>query len=363
MMKQIFWYVFGKFSRIFLLCLVTVLTIYLVVDFFEKLRKFLKYDADLAVVLSFFFYRIPEITYLLAPLAALMASILTVGGLNRTREITAMRSCGLSFYQIAWPFLAFGAIVSVVALGLTAVFIPLANMKAEYVKSVLIQQKPEPLLFTPDRLWLRVNQTHLLQIDSVEEGGTRLKGLQQYVLREPFRLTEIVEAKGATFSQGEWVMEGVVQRQLDNLDHMQVVEEPRRTLSLPLTPKDFQNWLTQSPEHMTLYQLHDYVQRVMKDGHSPHRFLTNYWSRIAFSIVPLVMTVLGISISFRGSGVRGVGVAKGLGQTLAIGFLFWAAHSVGVVLGRNGALLPVVGSWIATVMFFMIGVNLFLKLR
>ncbi len=107
-MKKISWYVFGKFSRVFLMCLVTVLTIYLVVDFFEKLRKFLKYDADLTVIFSFFVYRIPEIAFLLAPLAALMASILTVGGLNRTREITAMRSCGLSFYQIAIPFFVFG---------------------------------------------------------------------------------------------------------------------------------------------------------------------------------------------------------------------------------------------------------------
>jgi lipopolysaccharide export LptBFGC system permease protein LptF len=56
-------------------------------------------------------------------------------------------------------------------------------------------------------------------------------------------------------------------------------------------------------------------------------------------------------------------VAKGLGQTLAIGFLFWAAHSIGIVLGRNGAVLPVLGSWIATVMFLIIGINLFLKLK
>jgi len=132
-MGKIFWYVLRKFGQNFLLCMSTVLTIYLVVDFFEKLRKFLKYDADLSLMLSFFVYRIPEITFLLAPLGALMASILTIGGLNRTREITAMRSCGLSFYQISVPFFAFGLFVSAIGFGLTAVFIPLANLKAEYV--------------------------------------------------------------------------------------------------------------------------------------------------------------------------------------------------------------------------------------
>jgi lipopolysaccharide export system permease protein len=362
-MKKISWYVFGKFSRVFLMCLVTVLTIYLVVDFFEKLRKFLKYDADLTVIFSFFVYRIPEIAFLLAPLAALMASILTVGGLNRAREITAMRSCGLSFYQIAAPFFAFGALVSLVALSLTAVLIPLANIKAEYVQSVLIQNKPEPLLFTPDRLWLRVGRNHLLQIDSVEGNGFRLNGIHQYTMGDSFSLKGILEGERASYFNSEWIMEHVIQRTFQEEERIHVNEVPRQVLPLALTPDDFQNWLTQSSEHMSLYQLHDYVQRVAKDGHSPHRFLTDYWARIAYSFVPLVMTLLGVSVSFRGSGVRGVGVAKGLGQTLAIGFLFWAAHSVGIVLGRNGAVLPVIGSWISTIMFSIIGINLFLKLK
>lgn len=362
MMKKISWYVFGKFSRVFLMCLATVLTIYLVVDFFEKLRRFLKYDADLTVIFSFFAYRIPEIAFLLAPLAALMASILTVGGLNRTREITAMRSCGLSFQQISVPFFVFGIVVSVVALSLTAAVIPLANLKAEYVQSVLIQNKPEPLSFTPDRLWLRVEQSHLLQIDSVERGGMDLKGIHQYTLGDPFGLKEILEAERASFLNSEWVMEHVTVRTVKDKG-IQVKEVPWQVLHLSLTPADFQNWLSQSPEHMTLYQLHEYVQRVRKDGQSPHRFLTDYWARIAYSLAPLVMTLLGISVSFRGSGMRGVGVAKGLNQTLTIGFLFWAAHSTGIVLGRNGAVYPVIGSWITTVMFLMIGVNLFLKLK
>jgi lipopolysaccharide export system permease protein len=363
MMKKIFWYIFGKFGRNFSLCLATVLTIYLVVDFFEKLRKFLKYDADLSLVLTFFVYRIPEIAFLLAPLGALMASILTIGGLNRTREITAMRSCGLSFYQIALPFFAFGLLVSGVSFLLTAVFIPLANLKAEYVESVLIQEKPEALLSAQDRLWVRVGQTQLLQIESVEQDGRTVSGVYQYTLSGPFRLSEIVEAKKGSFVQGEWRMDQVVQHQIMGDGRVEMTQQPHRVMSFPLTPEDFQNWLSQSPKNMTLFRLNEYIERITQDGHNPQRYVTDYWARVAFSMVPFVMTLLGISVSLRGSGLRSVGAAKGVGQTLAIGFLFWAAHSVGIVLGQNGAVMPIVGGWIATVMFFMVGANLFLKLK
>ncbi len=362
-MRKIFWYVLGKFARNFLLCMATVLTIYLVVDFFEKLRKFLKYDVDLSLVLSFFVYRIPEIAFLLAPLGVLMASILTIGGLNRTREITAMRSCGLSFYQIAAPFFAFGLFVSAITFSLTAVFIPLANLQAEYVKSVLIEHKPEALMSAPDGLWLRIGQTQLVQIDSVQSDGQQVTGIHHYTLTKPFRLAEIVEGEQATFSQGEWTMKQVVQRTVMKDGRVAKTELPHRMLTLPLTPEDFQNWLFQNPKNMTLDRMKEHIERITRDGHNPQRYIADYWARVAYSIVPLVMTLLGVSISLRGSGQRSVGAAKGVGQTLAIGFLFWAVHSVGTVLGQNGAVMPFVGSWIATGMFFMVGVNLFLKLK
>ena len=323
----------------------------------------MRYDADLALILSFFVYRMPEIMFLLAPLGTLMASILTVGGLNRTKEITAMRSSGLSYYQIALPFFSFGLLVSVISLSLTAVFIPLANMEAEYVKSVSIQKKPEALLSTPDRLWLRVGPMELLHVDSVEQDGRRLNSLQQYSLENPFRLSTIVEANAAVFVNNTWRMEHVRTRHLSSDGTVRVMTEPSRRTTIRLTPEDFQNWLARSPKNMTLYQLHDYIEQVTLQGHNPQQYLTDFWTRVAYAFVPLVMTLLGLSISLRETGVRTVGVAKGLGQTLAIGFLFWAVHSVGIVLGQNGAIMPIVASWTAPVMFFMIGANLFLRLK
>ncbi len=362
-MNTLFWYILGKFARTFGLCLVTILTIYLMVDFFEKLRGFLKYQADFWVIGSFFMYRVPEITFLLAPLAALLASILTLGGLNRTREVTAMRSSGLSFLQISSPFFAFTLVVSAMCLMLTTIFIPLANIKAEYVKSVLIKGKPERLSITPERVWLRLGKNQLLKVETVVEDGQRLNGIYQYTLGSPFQLTEIIEAKQATFFDGQWVMEDVVHREIGQDNRVRVLDLPQLTLPLSLVPQDFQNWLKQSPEFMTLFQLYDYIQRVEEDGHRSERLVTDYWARISYSLVPFVMTLIGVAVSLRSSGLRYVGVGKGLGQTLAFAFLFWAVHSVGVTLGRNGALLPMMGAWIATVMFFLIGANLFLKLK
>ena len=84
---------------------------------------------------------------------------------------------------------------------------------------------------------------------------------------------------------------------------------------------------------------------------------------MAFAFVPVIMTILGVSIGLLETGTRTASIGKGIGQALIISFLFWATNSVGITLGKSGALLPVVAAWIACVMFFVVSLNLFLKVR
>ena len=345
------------------MCLSALLMIYLVVDFFEKLRKFLKYDADLSTMLAFFFYRIPDISFQITPLAALMGTLLTVGVLNKNHEVTAMRSCGMSFYQIASPFLGLGIVVSAILFSFTAVFVPLTNIRAEYVKTVLIEKKPAALSVNPDRVWLRLGQDGLLKIGSIKAKGTSLNEVSLYRVNEEFQLREIIESPEALYAKEGWNLRDATQR-LVHADGRVIAERfAELFIGLPLTPEDFQTWLSLDSKNMTFQQLDSYIKRLKRDGHSRGRFATDYWGRMAFSSMTIVMTVLGLAISLLNTGIRGHAVAKGIGQALGIGFLFWVTHSFGVVLGRNGALMPMAAGWFASVMFFVIGLNLFLKLR
>ena len=346
-----------------MLCLTAALTIYLVVDFFERLRNFLRHDADLVIMLTYFFYRIPAISFQLAPLAALAATILTLGFLNKNHEITAMRSCGISPYQIASPFLALGVVVSSILFSFTAVFTPISNTKADFIRKVLIEKKPQALSLTSDGLWLRLGQDALLRIDSVETNGTLLQGISLFQVDSSFQLEEIVEADMATFTESVWLLTSAARRQVSPDGQVMVTRYDQLPIHLSLTPEDFRTWLSRKPENMTLRQLSAYIHRLERDGHNSDRLSTDYWGRIAFSTLTVVMTIIGLAVGLLKTGTRGVTVARGIGQALGIGFICWAIHSVGIVLGRNGALLPIVSGWIAVVMFFAVGVNMFLRVR
>ena len=61
------------------------------------------YGATIQSVVKVLVLSIPDIIVYTFPMSMLLASLLTYGKLSGSSEITAMKSCGISFYRIAVP--------------------------------------------------------------------------------------------------------------------------------------------------------------------------------------------------------------------------------------------------------------------
>ncbi len=362
-MGILFWYIVRQYCKMLALCFAGVTTIYLVIDFFEKLRKFLRYDAELSSIFAYFFFKIPEIAFTLTPFATLMASLLAIGLLNKNHEINAMRSCGASLLHVTMPFVAVGSLATVVLFGLTAVVVPLANARAEYIKTVEIRHKPPTPSFRTENLWLRFQTDSIMHIQRVDPEGTRLHLVTLYRMNDRFHLSEFTSAASANFAAGQWVLQQVTQRTIGPHARTRITQVPTLPLLLSLTPDDLKTWISLKPAQMTLARLGAHIEHLRNEGHGIAKPLTDYWGRMAFACVPLIMTMLGLAIGLLNLDARTPGMAKNIGKALGIGLVFWAAHSLGIGLGRSGALLPVIAAWITCVMFLLVSLNLFLKVR
>jgi lipopolysaccharide export system permease protein len=362
-MTILFRYILRELLKVFWMCLAGLMTIYLVVDFFEKLRKFIRYDADMAVVLGYFVLRTPAIALQIAPLATLMATLLTLGMLSRNNEVTAMRSCGVSLYRIAIPFMVFALIVSGLLFGLSVGVIPLSTAQAEYVKTALIEKKALPPTLKTDRSWLQLGNRQLMNIDAVDPDGRTLRGVILYRLESQFRLAEITEAREARYTEAGWVLLDGVHRTLQPDGRLAVALFESRPIEMSQTPDDFNAWLSSETEEMTLARIQAIVHRLRHDGYGFSRLLTDYNGRVAFPFVNVVMAIVGIALSLRGTGVRGSGMAMGIGLALIIGFLYWTTHSVSIALGRSNVLTPLLAGWMANLVFLSFGSYLLLKVR
>jgi lipopolysaccharide export system permease protein len=362
-MTILFRYLLREYIKIFVMCFSGLMTIYLVIDFFEKVRKFLRYDASAVDVLTYFALRMPGISYQITPLAVLMATLLTIGVLSRTHEITAMRSCGISLYWIASPFLFFGLVLGVVLLLFTSTIIPLSSAKADYIKATHIEKKAAPVSLKSPHPWVRIGNRTLMNFQTVGDGGTALHGVRLYLLGSNFELLQITESRVARFSGRGWVLHDGTKRLFREDGSIQVSSFVSEPLPLAQIPEDFTTWFEMDTETMTFKDIRGFAARLSQDGAVIPRLLTDYYGRVAFPFVTVVMVIVGIALSLRRSGVRGRGMAMGIGQALAVGFFYWTTHSVSIALGRGGVLMPMLAGWMANLVFLAFGGYLLLKVR
>ena len=362
-MTILFRYLFREYGKIFTMCFSGLMTIYLVIDFFEKVRRFLRYDANWLDILTYFLLKAPAISYQIAPLAILMATLLTFGLLSRSHEITAMRSCGISLLWVTSPFMVFAAGISLVLLLFSSSVIPLAASKSEEIRIMRIEKKPPVAAVILKQPWTRVGTDRLMYVRSVSVGGELLGGVRLFQFDRSFELLAMTEADEANYRDSTWTLSQGRHRQFFPDGTVSTAEFESRPIELTLIPDDFTTWLGGDSEMMTLHDIRAYSRRRHQQGSQAARLQTDYYNRIAFPFVTIIMVLLGIALSLRRSGTRGGGMAVGIGQALAVGFCYWSTHSIAIALGRGGVLPPMNAGWMANVLFMSFGLYLMLKVR
>ena len=70
-------YVLARFLKSYLLCAVSLIGIYLVVDIFERMDEFVSRNAPFSDLIAYFFFKIPFIIFYMAPQAVLLATVST----------------------------------------------------------------------------------------------------------------------------------------------------------------------------------------------------------------------------------------------------------------------------------------------
>ena len=88
--------------------MMAVVSIYLLVDFFEKSDNFMKAGIPLSRVLTFFALNIPFILSQIAPVGMLLSIIIVFSLMSKNNELLALRSGGISFYVLLRPVLIMG---------------------------------------------------------------------------------------------------------------------------------------------------------------------------------------------------------------------------------------------------------------
>jgi LPS export ABC transporter permease LptG len=146
-------YVVVEFLKMFALVLMAFILLTLVFTVFDLLSDILRNHIRVTTVGDYLINLTPLFLYQFAPLAVLVAVLVTFGVLNRNSEIIAMKATGISLYRLVVPIVSIAAILAVSLFLFDEFYLPQANKRQDALRNV-IKGKPPQTVTHPEQNWI-----------------------------------------------------------------------------------------------------------------------------------------------------------------------------------------------------------------
>jgi lipopolysaccharide export system permease protein len=88
-------YLLGQYLRVLALTMIAATTLFLVVDAADRVTSYSQYAPTAGSLLRYYVFRLPRVLTDVYPAVSLLAVLLSLGLLERRRELMALRACGV----------------------------------------------------------------------------------------------------------------------------------------------------------------------------------------------------------------------------------------------------------------------------
>ncbi len=318
--------------------LASLVLLMVVSELFGDLAMFAENNTDIPTIIRFLGLSIPRMIHLVLPFSVCLGILAAQASFARNSETIAMQACSIPLSRIYIPYLLVGLLTTGLMAGTSFYLYPMAQEKANRIKSLSIRKGDVSGSFTVTGGRFKVGQD-IYSVDNLDVTRGTMDNITCYRFSRG-RLSEIIRADSARWAEGRWVAEGMEVVILNESG----ISPPRPAHCLPLTkePEDLIMAQTDT-EILPLPELREYLMQLRTGGTASPMIETVYYSRISFAIAPFVITLLVVPFGMRFP--RAGGIAKGITAGLILGLSYWFLHSGMTDLGTSGMLPPLIASW------------------
>lgn len=347
-------YLLRNFFGTLLIVILAASSLFLVIDFLEKVHVFIKQGSSLLDILAYLFFRLPLIIQRVTPIAVLIATLISISQLSRLSEITAMRACGASIIWLAKPLIIVGLLISVVMFIAGETIVPAATQRMQSVYYINIKKKVQSGSFDRDNFWFRSGR-RFYNVALYVSVDNALKGISTFDLNDSrFEISRRIDAAEANWEgpQAGWVMKQVVETVFlknGNIKHSTFKALP---LIIDKNPSDFYNF-KRSQEATSYTDLKKSIKKLQKEGVPVTKLKVDLASKLAFPLVNMIAVIIAFPFSlltFRSSGL-----SKNFILGVSSGFAYYFIHAFATSFGAAEVIPPTLSAWTANVIMGCLG--------
>ena len=351
-------YVVVQFAMPFGLSLLAFTTVFVVIDLVDRLSAFIDREVGLGTILSYYFCYLPYIVVLVLPMAVLLAGLFCMGGLIQRGELLAMKSAGISLYQVVIPLQILALGISILAAIMADQVVPRANR----ARSKIEQPRRSAVGPQSIRVQIALRDTGRRVLSMREYDAQAMKGRQ--VLLDKYKgkggsLVERVRAEEVVWTTAEWHFVNGDRRVFSDGKEFYRAFRVWAAKDITLTPEDLVRDVVPE-DQMTYSELMNFIHRKSRNGSQTLRESVALHMRLAFPFANFVIALFGLPLASR---MQRTGRPIQIGMCLLICFAFYGCIQLGRAMGWNDVLSPAWGAWGANAIFGAIGIITLLTTR
>jgi len=352
-------YLITEFFRSLVLTIASLLGIYLIIEFFEKLDDVVKSGFTSGYVLKYLGYSVPGIFFQILPVAFLLAVLLTLGLMSRNRELLAIKAGGISLYRTTSVLLIIAALVCAFSFICQETILTRSNQLAVYYKSVMEGKSPRKDV-RQSQTWFWISKDRVFNIRLVNKELQEIHGIILFELDSRFRIIRRVDAQRGDYRNGIWCFYHGVERIFSPDNFLKMTYREFEKEPFPISERFEDVFALQKlPEEMTYQELSHYIERLKEAGYRTDKYLVDLHAKVSMACITFIMALIGISFAVK---IDRSARLFNIGLGLLISFIYWVIFYICISLGHTGAIPPILAAWLGNLIFLCFGTYLFITI-
>ncbi len=290
-MSLLFRYVFARQARLLLLIMGLGLGLYLLTELVERADIFVDAGSDVMLVAKYFAARLPGIVAQILPAVFLLATVVTLCLMHKSREMTALHAGGIPFSSLTAIFVACGIFWGAAQFACAQFLGVEGAAVADRIWQEQVRKKNMSLR-TLDNIWFNDNGWTVwvkkLRANGEGEGFSAFHTAEGGYDIDVFVNAEKAQASGEgwTAFRGE---------SLDPATYVRESFESRR-LSIHQDTDIFFAVGKTSIQQLPLWRLGETIEKLDSAGSNVEGFRTIWHGKISYACSLVVMALLGAAI-------------------------------------------------------------------
>ncbi len=297
----------------------------------------------------------PRRTYEIFSMAALLGSLMGLGGLANHSELVVMRAAGISLFRIIRAALQAGLVLVVFVSILGEVVAPPLELEAQNLRA--LSQTKKITFQGAQGFWARDG----LSFISIKEilPGDRIKDITIFEFDENYQLRTQTYAKTATYVKDRWLLNDISKSEISD---KRIITTGFRTAEWEsLLSADLLSVVIVKPEILAVWDLIKFIDYQQDNGLESARYELAFWTKLALPLSSLVMVLLSIPFVF--GPLRDTGASQRLFVGVLTGIAFYLINKTLTHLSLVYGIPPVVAATGPSLAFLLVGLIAIKRIR